>query len=444
MVFTPNNTLDYCTATATVTITVTQATPIISWGVSATFVKEDTTTEGNWIGTYGSQGYDIVGGPSSEPSYVTVTPEAESTCMWTSTSSQEQALEIPDSSNRLAACWFSSNVFTINVDFTDDNTHALALYALDYDDLGRSEQIQIQNASTGAVLDTSSISNFANGVYLQWDVSGDVVITVTCTAGKNAVIGGLFFDAGPTTASASYVKTDTATEGNWIGTYGSQGYDIVGGPSSEPSYVTVTPEAESTCMWTSTSSQEQALEIPNSSNRLAACWFSSNVFTINVDFTDGNTHALALYALDYDDLGRSEQIQIQNASTGAVLDTSSISNFANGVYLQWDVSGDVVITVTCTAGKNAVIGGLFIDPDPAAPASSPSLPSSIVYGTALGPAQLDAAAAVQGSFAYSPAAGTVLSAESTPSLSCSLPTIQWTTPPPVRQLRSPSGRLPRP
>ena len=325
--------------------------------------------------------------------------------MWTSTSSQEQALEIPDSSNRLAACWFSSNVFTINVDFTDDNTHALALYGLDYDDLGRSEQIQIQNASTGAVLDTSSISNFANGVYLQWDVSGDVVITVTCTAGKNAVIGGLFFDAGPTTASASYVKTDTATEGNWIGTYGSQGYDIVGGPSSEPSYVTVTPEAESTCMWTSTSSQEQALEIPNSSNRLAACWFSSNVFTINVDFTDGNTHALALYALDYDDLGRSEQIQIQNASTGAVSELSSISNFANGVYLQWDVSGDVVITVTCTAGKNAVIGGLFIDPDPAAPASSPSLPSSIVYGTARCPAQSTPRPPCRVASAYSPAAG---------------------------------------
>ena len=360
VVFTPNDTVDYSSVTETTAITVTQSA----------FVKEDTTTEGNWIGTYGSQGYDIVGGPSSEPSYVTVTPEAESTCMWTSTSSQEQALEIPDSSNRLAACWFSSNVFTINVDFTDDNTHALALYALDYDDLGRSEQIQIQNASTGAVLDTSSISNFANGVYLQWDVSGDVVITVTCTAGKNAVIGGLFFDAGPTTASASYVKTDTATEGNWIGTYGSQGYDIVGGPSSEPSYVTVTPEAESTCMWTSTSSQEQALEIPNSSNRLAACWFSSNVFTINVDFTDGNTHALALYALDYDDLGRSEQIQIQNASTGAVLDTSSISNFANGVYLQWDVSGDVVITVTCTAGKNAVIGGLFFDAGPTTASAS--------------------------------------------------------------------------
>ena len=124
--FTPNDTVDYSSVTETTAITVTQSA----------FVKEDTTTEGNWIGTYGSQGYDIVGGPSSEPSYVTVTPEAESTCMWTSTSSQEQALEIPDSSNRLAACWFSSNVFTINVDFTDDNTHALALYALDYDDLG--------------------------------------------------------------------------------------------------------------------------------------------------------------------------------------------------------------------------------------------------------------------------------------------------------------------
>ena len=45
-----------------------------------------------------------------------------------------------------------------------------------------------------------------------------------------------------------------------------------------------------------------------------------------------------------------------------MLDTRSISDFTGGVYLQWNVSGDVVITVTRTAGANAVVNGLFIDP----------------------------------------------------------------------------------
>src|SRR4051812_35859445 len=37
-------------------------------------------------------------------------------------------------------------------------------------------------------------------------------------------------------------------------------------------------------------------------------------------------------------------------------------------------------------------------------------PADIVYGTALGPAQLDASASVPGSFAYTPGAGIVLHA----------------------------------
>ena len=53
-------------------------------------------------------------------------------------------------------------------------------------------------------------------------------------------------------------------------------------------------------------------------------------FAITVDLTDGQAHDLALYAVDWTDAGRSEQIQITNASTGAVLDTETISSFVGG------------------------------------------------------------------------------------------------------------------
>ena len=45
---------------------------------SATFVKQDTTTQGNWIGTYGLQGYDVINNTSSLPSYATFTAAADS------------------------------------------------------------------------------------------------------------------------------------------------------------------------------------------------------------------------------------------------------------------------------------------------------------------------------------------------------------------------------
>jgi hypothetical protein len=156
-------------------------------------VNRDTTTQGNWQGVYGTQGYDIVNDAVNLPSYAIVTTAGASIYTWTTTSSDPRALETPGSSNRVAAVWYAST-FTIGVNLTDGQAHDIALYALDWDDKGRSEQIQISSAVTGAILDTESISNFFNGVYLQWKVTGNVIITVTCTGGANAVIDGLFVD----------------------------------------------------------------------------------------------------------------------------------------------------------------------------------------------------------------------------------------------------------
>ncbi len=42
-------------------------------------VEQDTTIQGNWIGTYGSQGYNVIGNTASYPSYATVTPVGATT-----------------------------------------------------------------------------------------------------------------------------------------------------------------------------------------------------------------------------------------------------------------------------------------------------------------------------------------------------------------------------
>ena len=83
---------------------------------------------------------------------------------------------------------------------------------------------------------------------------------------------------------------------------------------------------------------------------------------MDVSLTDGQAHDIALYAVDWDNQGRSEQIQITSAATGAVLDTETLSHFTGGVYLQWELSGNVVITFKTLAGPNAVLSGLFFDP----------------------------------------------------------------------------------
>ena len=155
------------------------------------------------------------------------------------------------------------------------------------------------------------MSSFQGGVYLVWQVSGDVVIQITRLAGANAVLSGLFLDPPSTPPSASLVRTDTTTQGNWIGTYGSQGYDLFTAGSSLPSYATVTDTGANPYTWDSNTTDPRALQTVSGTGRVASCLYSPTSFTVDVDLTDGQMHDLALYFLDWDSTERSEQFSSQ-------------------------------------------------------------------------------------------------------------------------------------
>jgi VCBS repeat-containing protein len=173
---------------ATVTLTV-------AGSAQAKFLKKDTTTQGTWVGAYGAQGYDIEGSAPGLPSYATVNIAGASTYTWAASTADTRALENPPSGPaRSARTWYGSG-FTIDVNLSDGQAHDLALYAVDWDNQGRQEQIQVIDPATGKVLDTESLASFSGGAYLQWKVSGHVQIRVTRLAGNNAVLSGLFLDA---------------------------------------------------------------------------------------------------------------------------------------------------------------------------------------------------------------------------------------------------------
>jgi hypothetical protein len=212
-------------------------------------------------------------------------------------------------------------------------------------------------------LDTETVTSFSSGDYLQWAVSGNLLITFTNQSGSSdAVLSGLFLDPVTPSATATYLNQDTTTHGNWIGTYGSQGYDLINGSSSLPSYATVTPAGQLSYTWSTTTTDPRALQDAGGSGRLAECWYSPTSFTVNVSFTDGQTHDLELYFVDWDSTTRAQQVQISNASTGTVLDTDNVTSFNSGEYLNWAVSGNLLITITNTGSPNAVLSGLFLDP----------------------------------------------------------------------------------
>ena len=165
----------------------------------------------------------------------------------------------------------------------------------------------------------------------------------------------------PPTATASFLEQDATTQGSWIGTYGTQGYDIVSRPLQPACQRHRHAQRPVDLYLDDHLVRPRALQVPGSSNRVAAVWYSATSFTVDVNLADGQTHDLELYFLDWDNKGRSEQVQISDAGTGTVLDTETISSFTSGVYLDWKVSGNLVITITRQAGANAVLNGVFLD-----------------------------------------------------------------------------------
>jgi hypothetical protein len=161
---------------------------------TAVFVKLDTTTEGNWKGVYGSNGYNVINDQVSYPSYVTVTPSGESAYTWASSTTNARAPQRAESSTaRIAAQWYTYSSFVVDLAFDDTAQHQVEIYCLDWDTTSRTETVSIVDENN-VLLNSQNVTNFHNGQYLVWNLSGHVKIQVTDTnSGANATISGLFF-----------------------------------------------------------------------------------------------------------------------------------------------------------------------------------------------------------------------------------------------------------
>ena len=441
----------------------------VSSGPSATFLNSDTATQGNWMSTYGSDGYDIAGGPQSPANgaltYGSYSVQNDGEWTWAASTSDTRGLQIPGGAGSMAATWYSAAPFSFAVN-VGTGSHVIALYAMDWDTKGRTETIQIVDAKNPAnQLDSRTLTNFTGGVYLVWNISGSVIINVTPNAGPNAVISGVFFGSAPQTApsitsassatfsvgitgtfnvtttgspapalnspsgmpsgvtfnsgtgvlsgtpaagtagtynftfnasngvapnatqnftltvnpqttnssaTAAFIKADTAVQGNWIGVYGSDGYDLAAGLQSPAGgqlpYGTYAVQNQLNWTWAASTADVRALETNTQGARVAATWYNPGAtFSFDVNIT--GTHQVALYVNDWDSNGRNETIKIVDANNPAnVLDSRTIpdistnttsTNFVNGTYLVWNISGHVTITIAANSGPNGVVAGIF-------------------------------------------------------------------------------------
>jgi hypothetical protein len=210
------------------------------------------------------------------------------------------------------------------------------------------------------VLDTRTVAGFSGGQYLVWNVKGHVSFQVTNTSGLNAVISGLFFGSGTAGNSAQFVKVDTATQGNWRGVYGADGFMLANEGSSQPAYGAGAVSGNNAWTWAASTTDVRALQksaVPT--DRIAATWYSGDTFTIDVNLTGGAVHQFAVYAVDWDGLNRTERIDVVDAATGSVLDSRNLAGFSGGQYVVWNLRGHVQLRVVNVNSLNAVVSGMW-------------------------------------------------------------------------------------
>jgi len=165
---------------------------------SAVFVKQDATTQGSWQGVYGDWGSALINlEPFPLPTQdllfnLASTPRWEWAKGWTRLTTDPRALQYgPAANERIASAWYSYSgapmVFDIRIN--DGSTQRLAAYFLDWDNQRRVVNVSINDMSNN-VLDSRTLSNFSGGIYLVWNVSGHVTMTVT---GTRPVVNAFFF-----------------------------------------------------------------------------------------------------------------------------------------------------------------------------------------------------------------------------------------------------------
>jgi hypothetical protein len=163
-------------------------------------------------------------------------------------------------------------------------------------------------------------------------------------------------------AHVSFLGVNTSRRGNWKGAIGVDGYQVIGDSQLIPNYATLSATGKTDWTWNSKTTETRALQRANSNGRIAACWYASTSFDMDVNVNDPAGRKVSLYFLDWDKAGRVQTVEVIDKATGLVLNTQSLSSFGNGVYLEYKLQGRVTIRVKRTLSANAVINGIFFDP----------------------------------------------------------------------------------
>jgi len=375
---------------------------VAALGVSASAAPiqgPDTTTQGNWVGVYGSQGYvlpayaratggavnpgsnadDLASLPAAIDDYTvgfyTTSGAGRGRGLWSASTTDVRALQDPanPSGARKANYWFDSSGFDVTMKLNQPARYNMSVYTMSWDSAARNERIVVPGKTS---VDTGDIYD---GNWYTTDVSGDefspIRFSIEKLGGTNAVIQAITFDT----------ATDDATQGSWVGTYGADGYilpgfggtafpgtnanDVFDLPEYVDDYSLIPAGRSGRFQWASSTADPRGVQDPTGTSRKANCYFCDDGFTLHLDANIPTYFDLSLYLLDWDTGGqRAGSIEIPSMGVD-----DAVAGYNNGRWYLYRVYAgpDDPLDVTFTQSSgNAVVSAICFDnaytfPEPA-------------------------------------------------------------------------------
>ena len=200
-----------------------------------------TNNQGNWVGNYGVDGYAFGGWNSSSDLVAmpnaTLALEQGSRFQWSPSTTEVRALESQTESERRPSTFYHATQLRLRLTFATAYSGTLHIYALDWDSLGRRQNVTVNDGSSSRTINIRS--SFSSGAWMHFPISvsagGLVTITVDRVSGTNtnAVLSGLFLGGPGTPPTPTPPPYEAGPQGNWVGNYGANGFVIGGWNSSE-------------------------------------------------------------------------------------------------------------------------------------------------------------------------------------------------------------------
>lgn len=333
------------------------------------------TLGGDWLSNYGADAAFIFGStPSSETFPFATGPLVPDGSAITAISKfkvgDTRLLQTADGLDRSTSQLTSPTSIAIPFDF-GTTTQRLSMYAVDVANQKLAQNVQIVDTDTGRVLQTVNMTQFQNGRFLTFDLTGKVTLKVAGTTANGAVLNGLFLDSTPTDPN-SLVGTNSTIQGNWMNSVGDLGQVLPGNTNTLPFNLTFDP-GFSTLASPKASKDVLGLETPTSTTARSNSFFTSDTGTFDISLNSATASArkVSFYVSNPDKTTRAQRISIVDPTTGEVTNsTDVVLTGKSAQYVTFNLTGNNTVRFSSLGGGNPTLNGVFLSSDVANPTTA--------------------------------------------------------------------------